>query len=428
MKSRLLKLCSSALIVTSLTILLCGCKKKGYFEFEGKIYKDSYDFKDDYGYIYLEKTNQKVAKLYEELYLKMIEFDHKKQDVKEEMCHTLFYEGNLNDSTYTYNEMYQGYMYLTAYHPDFFWLGYILDEDSGDYSVGISRDYAKASERKRYEKEINAGIKKVDKLLEGVNDEFDKIKIISDYIMDNMTYAFDENGKPEDAQWAHSITGFFDRNTGVCESYAKVFKLLCDRYNIGNIPVTSIDHIWNLVEYEKEWYFFDLTWDDDNDNYVFFGKTPDTFTDEDHIYHEALYELPDNMATEPLSIGNILLKENGNTIYSSHSMKAIMNKFNNGKYEIEMICDSSETITQFHINSISSNYETLTISSNKDENNSMALVVNDDINLTKDLTLENLYVYATTSTKIILNDATLYLKNVSKANKVVIEGDNVVIE
>ena len=165
-KNRFIRLASSAVIVTSLTLLLCGCRGKGYFKFEGKTYEDSYDFKNDYGYIYLEKTNEKVAKFYEETYLKMKEFDHKKQSVKEDMCHTLFYEGNLKSGTYTYDDMYQGYMYLTAYNPQFYWMSYILDEDTGDYSLGIARAYAKASERNRFEKEINNGIKKIDKLLQ----------------------------------------------------------------------------------------------------------------------------------------------------------------------------------------------------------------------------------------------------------------------
>ena len=419
-KNRLLKLSASFIIATSLTILLCGCQGKGYFKFEGNIYDDSYNYKKDYGYIYLEKTNEKVAKFYEETYLKMVEFNHTNKSVKENMCHTLFYEGNLNSGTYTYDDMYQGYMYLTAYNPQFYWMSYILNEDSGDYSIGISRAYAKASERKKYEKKINDGIKEFDKLLEGVEDEFEKIKIISDHIMDNMTYAYDNSGKPSQEQWAHSITGFFDRNTGVCESYAKVFKLICDRYDIGNIPVTSEDHIWNLVEYQDEWYVFDLTYDDDT-YYTYFGKTEDVYDDGQHDYHKDLYQLPENMAKTPLSLGSINLKENGNTLYTSHSMDYIMSKFNNGNYEIELIGSNSIT-NEFYISYINTDYSSLTIKSTQKEK----LYLTKDITLTKDLTLSSISLRSKEKRTLTLDEVSLYLDNTSIFSGITIVGGTII--
>ena len=419
-KNRFIRLSALTILLSSLTILLCGCQGKRYFKFEGKIYDDSYNYKNDYGYKYLEKTNEKVAKFYEEIYLKMVEFDYKKQNVKENMCHTLFYEGNFLEGPFSYDDLYKGYMYLTAYNPQFYWMSYILDEDSGSYSLGIARAYAKASERKRYEKEINDGIKKVDKLLEGVEDEFDKIKIISDHIMDNMTYAFDHGIVPSQEQWAHSITGFFDRKEGVCESYAKVFKLLCDRYDIGNIPVTSEDHIWNLVEYDNEWYVFDLTYDDDARN-SYVGKTEEVYEDDAHIYHIDLYPLPENKAITPLSLGLIELKENGNTICSSHSITKIFNSFKGGDYEIIMNT-TTDISTDFYLSDINSNYNSLTIKTTQNSK----LYLGKDITLTKDLTLSNLTLRAKESRTLTLDEVTIYLDNASIFSIITVEGGSVI--
>ena len=423
-KNRLFKLGVTALTITSLSLLICGCKNKE-FKFEGKIYEDSYNYKNDYGYIYLEQTNKKVAKFYEDIYLKMVEFNHKKQDVDKDMCHGLFYKGSLSTGPYSYDDLYQGYMYLTAFNPQFYWMSYILDENTGSYSLGIARAYAKASERKKYEKKIDAGIKKVDELLKEVEDEYDKIRIISDYIEDNMTYAFDENGKPSDEQWAHSITGFFDRNTGVCESYAKVFKLLCDRYDIGNIPVTSEDHIWNLVEYDESWYVFDLTFDDDNRN-TYFGKTEDVYEDGQHDYHKDLYKLPENMANTPLSFGKIELKENGNTICSSHSMDYIFTKLNNGNYEIVLNCNDV-SLTNFYFGNMNSNYESLTIKSNQNEMNKLRVYLTDNVTVTKDVTINNINFTADGNSKnIVVDSGTIYLKDVALSSWITIIGDSIV--
>ena len=420
LKNNILKLCLSFLLLFSIAFLLCGCGKK--YKYNGEVYEDSYDYKNDYGYIYLEKTDKKVAKVYEELYMNMVDFNHKKQDVSEKDYKTLFLKGNLTDGPFIYDDLYKAYMYLTAWHPDFYWMNYYI-EDNGNYSLGISKPYIKNSDREKFDKKVNEELEKIDKLIENITDEYDRIKFLSDYIMDNMYYAF-ENGVPSQSEWAHNIIGFFDRGTGVCESYAKVFKLLCDRYNIGNIPVTSEDHIWNLVEYQNEWYVFDLTFSDDS-NYLYFGKTEDFYNDKAHEYVKNLYELPENKATMPLTLGTIKVKENGNTIYSTHSMDHAFSCLNNGNYEIVMECISDKTMTDFYMNSISSNYTTLTISSNQNSNEHMTLELGENISLTKDLTISNVFLYSTKRLTITLNGNTLNLKNCILGDNIIIEGDSI---
>ncbi|MBP5445537.1 MAG: transglutaminase domain-containing protein [Acholeplasmatales bacterium] len=413
MKKRFIKLVSSTVIATSLTVLLCGCKGKGYFKYEGKIYDDSYNYKNDYGYKYLAQTNEKAAKFYENMFLQMTEFNHKKQDVKEEDCHTLFYEQKFSESALTFDDLYQGYSFLTAFHPEYYWMGYTLEEENDYYALGISRKYAKASERKTFDKKLNSELKKIDKLVSEIEDKYDLIKTISDYIMDNMTYSFDDEGNPSQEHWAHSITGFFDRKTGVCESYAKVFKLLCDRYGIGNLPVTSEDHIWNLVEYENEWYVYDLTYDDDYRN-SYVGKTEEAYKDASHEYHKDLFKLPENMAKTPLSFGRIDLKENNEVIYSSHSMDLILDHLNNGNYEIILNSIEGTNTTYFHLSYIDYDYSTLTFKGIQKSGQYVSLVLNDDLELTKDLTLSNFFFEGYIFKKITINDdSTLYLEDIT---------------
>ena len=154
-RNRFIRLASSVVLATSLTVLLCGCKGKEYFKYEGKIYEDSYNFKNDYGYKYLEETNEKSAKFYENMFLQLTEFNHKKQNVKEKDCHTLFYEQTFSNSTLTYDDLYQGYAFLTSFHPEYYWIGYTLDEENGYYALGISRKYAKASVRNTFDKKLS---------------------------------------------------------------------------------------------------------------------------------------------------------------------------------------------------------------------------------------------------------------------------------
>ena len=405
-KNRPIVISISSFIIFALTLLLCGCQLKNTYKYNGEIYEDSYEYKEHYGYQYLEKTNDKLAKLYEELYLKMTDFYHKDQDANKKTYYKTFYEGNFSDGNYTKSELYQCYMYFTSSNPKFYWMNYYF-EDSGKYYFGVYKDYIKSSVRKKYDQEISEGLEKIDELVLGIDDEFLKIKTISDYIIKNMSYAYD--GKvPSDEQWAHSIIGFFDKNSGVCETYAKVFKLLCDRYNIGNLPVLSSSHIWNLVSYEDEWYVFDLTYDEGT--YDYFGKTEEECNDGDHTYDKYLYELPDNMAKTPLSLGLIELKEDDKVIYSSYSMDSINSKFNNGNYEIVMNCNDQNK-TQFYVSTLDSNYNSLTITSNQTDSERMSLYLTKDITLTKDLTIKNIYITSSKERLIILEDANIYATN-----------------
>ena len=118
-------------------------------------------------------------------------------------------------------------------------------------------------------------------------------------------------------------------------------------------------------------------------------------------------------------------KQDVNVIASSHSIDSIFNQFNNGKYEI-VLNSSNETLTNFYISYTDSKYDTLSISFNQVENKKGIINVEKDINLVKDITISNVYFNAKKNKKIILNENTLYLKNVTFGTLVTIEGDNII--
>ncbi|MCR5307868.1 MAG: hypothetical protein K6E24_02605, partial [bacterium] len=325
---------ASFLIILAI-ITICLLPRNNTYKYNGNIYEDSYDYKDDYGYLYLKEKNEAQTKLYEDLYLQIVDFSHRNIDLDEKTCRSIFYKEDINNNTLTQEQLRQVYVFINIENPKFYWLDDLMD-DNGVYCIGVNKTYSKGSYRKECDKKIEEGLKTIDKLVLEIDDEFSKIKTIYDYIVGNMTFV-DTN-----KIWEHNIMGFFDLNIGVCETYSKVFKFLCDRYNIGNIEVVSLDHIWNLVEYSNYWYVFDLTWD--NGRYDYFGKTEEIYadssiSDDSHEYdYSLLYKLPDNMATTPLSFGSYELKESGNTKCISHSLDYIYTMFNNGNYELNLTC------------------------------------------------------------------------------------------
>ena len=96
--------------------------------------------------------------------------------------------------------------------------------------------------------------------------DYDKIKFIHDYLIDNVEYdttLTDIN--------IYNIYGALVSKKCVCEGYAKAFKYLLDEAGIDNLIVIGVgtnssgqteDHAWNYVKINNNWYAVDVTWDD----------------------------------------------------------------------------------------------------------------------------------------------------------------------
>ena len=115
--------------------------------------------------------------------------------------------------------------------------------------------------------------------------EYEKVKIIHDYICKKVTYTNDGT------LWVHTAASLFlDPDPGfVCEGYAKSMKILCYYLGINCACVsgfakstlngTGEAHMWNYIRMEDgKWYMVDATWDDSRiagvfyDDYLLVGR------------------------------------------------------------------------------------------------------------------------------------------------------------
>lgn len=128
-------------------------------------------------------------------------------------------------------------------------------------------------------------------------DEFQTVRFFHDYIILNCSY--DDSGENYGNAYGALIEG-----KAVCEGYARAFKYLCDKVGIPCELVNGyadVEHMWNLVCIEGEWYQLDATWDDpknkDGDyiSYTYFNITTDEIL-KDHTIVDTL-ELPTANAT-----------------------------------------------------------------------------------------------------------------------------------
>ena len=152
-------------------------------------------------------------------------------------------------------------------HPLFYWISGNVLYTSSSLSICVDENYKIGNVRKNQNNKLYDSIYNYLNIVSNETLAYQIAFAFHDEIINNIDYARDSLGQPENSSWAHSIVGVFDNNKAVCEGYAKAFSLLLNACGVNNAYVTGTSkgegHAWNLVEIENNnWYWYDLTWDD----------------------------------------------------------------------------------------------------------------------------------------------------------------------
>lgn len=176
--------------------------------------------------------------------------------------------------------------------------------DSGEIIIKVNYLYTN--------EEIEAISAKVDELLdtiltEDLEDDYDKIKAIHDYIINNTQYDLENS----DENKSYIAYGPLFNGTATCNGYTDLMAIFLTKMGYDNYKVATTQtseentegHVWNAVNVNGEWLHLDLTWDDpvssDGGNYLYHKyflidteelRTADAnITSEDHIFDESIY-------------------------------------------------------------------------------------------------------------------------------------------
>lgn len=175
------------------------------------------------------------------------------------------------DGKASQQEARQAYRAFIWDHPELFWLSGRLEcQYAGEVTTKIIPEYVvnDPADLTALRNTVDAA---VNELLGGIDGEFayDKVKQIHDAIVSSVSY--DEDPATSGSWEAHSIYGPLHYGDGVCEGYAELFKVLCDKKGIDTMLVIgdgvsengSEKHMWNYVAMDDgKWYCMDVTWDD----------------------------------------------------------------------------------------------------------------------------------------------------------------------
>lgn len=139
-----------------------------------------------------------------------------------------------------------------------------FDKEGVLSNITFKLEYRTTSEEEDFiDKEIN---KIIVQNIEPSMDDFTKVKVIHDYLVNNTTYSSDTVNN------RYTAYALFKENKGVCNAYALSFSRIMDKLNIDNIYVKGDAsgegesgtwglHAWNKVKVGNHWYNIDTTWD-----------------------------------------------------------------------------------------------------------------------------------------------------------------------
>lgn len=112
---------------------------------------------------------------------------------------------------------------------------------------------------------MNQAIAEALSLVEPGMSQAETALVLHDYLMDTVAYDWDTlvNGTPTDKA-VYSAYGALVNGKAVCNGYALAYQMLLKQAGINAVKLTStpMNHAWNLVEIDGNWYHVDVTHDD----------------------------------------------------------------------------------------------------------------------------------------------------------------------
>lgn len=140
---------------------------------------------------------------------------------------------------------------------------------------------------------------KINELINDNMDNYQKIKVIHNYIIDSSTYDSLKTDNINDTTYkSNSAYGVLIEGYGICSGYSDAMAIFLNKLNIENYKISNDTHIWNLIHINGTWRHLDATWDDpiskyneNRDTYFLIDyKTLENFKDNTHNFNKEIYK------------------------------------------------------------------------------------------------------------------------------------------
>ncbi len=208
-------------------------------------------------------------------------------------------------------------------HPEYFWInggwqysGNLNDNGSFDIDFELTcfEYWNHSFNQQKYLDKLNYRVNLVTELAKGQKTDYDKVKFVHDYLVQNAEYDYDALAESEktihdaSSEYIYSAYGCLVNKKTVCAGYAKAFQLILNNLGIDCTYITGDaggPHAWNMVTLEDENYYFDVTWNDSlptdkrgdclypkDSKYDYFGLKTNEL-EKDHTVDRQYFDIPE---------------------------------------------------------------------------------------------------------------------------------------
>lgn len=240
----------------------------------------------------------------------------------------------------------QNIVLLIQAEPEFFWLNNHYSYSGtagGDITLMLEAKYSNIEEMQQ---QIDAASDQIiSEIPDGAGD-YEKAEIIYSSLINNITYNHDAANESD-----YDIYGALVNKSAVCDGYAKAFKYLLEKAGVScsyyagdatNTAGSTEGHAWNGAYLEGEYYYFDVTWADQDDGFVhfdWFAVTSDEMLSSHTPYD--IFKMPDTTAT-----GCNYYYRNNMVLYGCDNA-SVRNLFASQGYSVNFKCANKEVFESF---------------------------------------------------------------------------------
>lgn len=207
-------------------------------------------------------------------------------------------------------------------HPELFWVNtsYSYKYTINNRCVEIDLSYNEtADDLEKHKYLFNQAINKIINQANKYNNNYEKEKYVHDYLINSIIY--DKNAKMHQSSYSAIVN-----KRSICAGYSRAFQYIMIQLKIPTyycVGVSSVNHAWNIVKLDNEYYNVDLTWDDTESNrYKYFNQTDKNFGSTHKRTGLSIY-LPDCIGSKYSYKSNTLYsnKEITNSNISNNNLK-----------------------------------------------------------------------------------------------------------
>lgn len=183
--------------------------------------------------------------------------------------------------------------------------------ESGEINMDISHLYSE-EEIVKIDNRVNEIIKS---LVTNEMDDYEKIKVIHDYLINNSKYDVERNDGKGSKYNSFKASGPLFEGYATCNGYTDAMAIFLNKLGYKNFKIATTPddknltgHIWNAVYVNNKWVHLDVTWDD-----------PVSESGQDYLLHK--YFLITNEELQKADEGKVVVTEHNylKTIYAELS-------------------------------------------------------------------------------------------------------------